>query len=183
MRQDFVGFLVGSDSPFIDVVLVSYTDYRIDFISILKIHFDLVCHRIRPDQVVFLKLQDDHNAPCQIQLFISYFRIEKFTRLRSLTLTLDISDSGMQIFLNLAKLSSLESLSLISYEINGFYFARRYDNGIDATQQDNTRLLLISDTIPISRLRHFTIDECDKKIFKNNFQRRSTTSITQNSAN
>ncbi|CAF4490987.1 unnamed protein product [Rotaria socialis] len=130
-------------NPFIDAALVFYTEYSIDFISILKIHFDLVCHRIRPDQVVFLKLQDDHNAPCQIQLFLSYFRVEQFTRLRSLTLTLDVSDSGTQIFLNLDKLSSLESLSLMSYETNGFYFARRYDNDIDVTQQDNTILVKI----------------------------------------
>ncbi|CAF5026359.1 unnamed protein product, partial [Rotaria socialis] len=50
-------------SPFIDAALITYSDYRIDFTSILKSHFDFIYRHIQPDQVVCLKLSDEDDTP------------------------------------------------------------------------------------------------------------------------
>ncbi|CAF3979495.1 unnamed protein product [Rotaria sordida] len=73
-------------SDYVNEVLLSYLDYRLDFKSIQKSDFDLVCHRIRPDQVVSLTISDDIDTPGQSELFLSHFQIEQFTRLQSFTL-------------------------------------------------------------------------------------------------
>jgi hypothetical protein len=75
-----------SVSPYLDAILLSYTNYRVDFKSILKTHFDLVCRTIRPDQIVSLTLSGRDDTPKQCQLFFTYFQIEHFSTLRSLRL-------------------------------------------------------------------------------------------------
>jgi hypothetical protein len=75
-----------SVSPYIDAILVSYTNYRVDFKSILKTHFDLVCRTITADQIISLTLSGLDDTPKQCQLFFTHFRIEHFSRLRSLRL-------------------------------------------------------------------------------------------------
>jgi hypothetical protein len=50
-------------SDYVNASLLSYLAYRLDLQSIHKSHFDLVCRRICPEQVVFLKLSDDDNTP------------------------------------------------------------------------------------------------------------------------
>ncbi|CAF4618956.1 unnamed protein product [Rotaria socialis] len=73
-------------SPYLDAVLYSYSSYQVNFASILKPHFDHVCHTLRPNQIISLILSDDADTPRQSQIFLSHFQIKSFTRIRSLTL-------------------------------------------------------------------------------------------------
>jgi hypothetical protein len=80
----FIPFFNVND--YVNTVLQSYSAYRLNFQSIQKLDFDIICHRIHPDEIIFLALSDDNDTPDQSQLFLSYFRIKQFIRLRSLTL-------------------------------------------------------------------------------------------------
>ncbi len=73
-------------SPYIDAILVSYPNYRVDFKSILKTHFNLVCRTVIADQILSLTLSGLDDTPKQCQLFFTHFRIEYFSRLRSIGL-------------------------------------------------------------------------------------------------
>ncbi|CAF3341713.1 unnamed protein product [Rotaria socialis] len=73
-------------SPYLDSILVSYSSYQVNFKSILRPHFDLICRILRPDQIVLLILSDSDDTPCQAELFLSHFQIGSLTRLQSLTL-------------------------------------------------------------------------------------------------
>ncbi|CAF1668639.1 unnamed protein product, partial [Rotaria sp. Silwood1] len=83
----------------------------INFQSIRKTHFDLVCRLIRPEQVISLILADEKETPCQSQSFQVRFRIEKFTRLRSLQL-IELTDDGQSLLSKLHKVQSLVSLEI-----------------------------------------------------------------------
>ncbi|CAF3007511.1 unnamed protein product [Rotaria socialis] len=153
-----------SASPFVDAALVTYSDYRIDFKSILKRHFDLVCRRIRPDQVVSLKLFDDDDTPCQIKIFLSQFQIEQFTRLRSLTLP-DVQTSWLQhILSNLNKLERLNSLKLVNTPFSGRIYERS-DCLINYTVENRLKC------IPLSHLQQLTISNCSFHDLENIFTR------------
>ena len=72
-----------SVSPYIDAILVSYTNYRVDFKSILKTHFDLVCRTVTVDQIISLTISGLDDTPKQCQLFFTHFQIEHLSKLRS----------------------------------------------------------------------------------------------------
>jgi len=104
--------LVFSDvSDYINNVLNVYPAYQLDLKSIRKSDFDLIRHRILPEQVIALTLSDDNNTYVQSNLFLSYFQIEQFTRLRSLTLIQIEIKSLKSIFSHLHTLTELRSLS------------------------------------------------------------------------
>ena len=84
---DEILFTLNNITRYIDVVLVSYTNYRVDFKSIQKSHFDLVCRTISLDQIIYLRLSALDNTPNQCELFFTYFRIEQFSNIRPLRLT------------------------------------------------------------------------------------------------
>ena len=73
-------------NSYIDAVLKTYTNYRINFKAISKSHFDLVCQHIRPDDVVALVLSDDDYTPGLIDLFLSRFQVDQFIHLQMLSL-------------------------------------------------------------------------------------------------
>ena len=79
-------YTFGNVSSYIDAVLLNYEDYRINFESISRTNFDLICQHIIPAQVISLTLSDNQMTPGLIKLFLSRFQITQFTRLRSLTL-------------------------------------------------------------------------------------------------
>lgn len=106
-------FVTFSDlSSYINSILYSYSAYRLDFKSIRKDHFDLVCRRIRPEQVISLTLSDDQDTPGQSEIFFSHFQIKQFTQLRHLTLIMIEFKSLESIRSKLYKLNQLCSLSL-----------------------------------------------------------------------
>jgi hypothetical protein len=74
-------------SPYLDSVIQSYHRFHLNLKSIRKSQFDLIWHHIRPEQIITLILSDDIDTPCQSQLFLSIFNIERdFAHLRSFIL-------------------------------------------------------------------------------------------------
>ena len=70
-------------SDYIDAILLSYSAYRLDFRSIQRVHFYLICHRIHPEQVITLTLSDDDDKPGRSELFLSRFRIEQLVTVKN----------------------------------------------------------------------------------------------------
>jgi hypothetical protein len=83
----------------------------INFESIRKCHFDLICRYIRPEQVISLILSDKNDTPNQSQLFRSFFSIEQFINLRALKL-IELDDDGESFFSDLYKVEHLVSLEI-----------------------------------------------------------------------
>ncbi len=104
-------FSFSNVSDHVDAILLTYTSYRLDFKSISKANFDLICRQIKPDQVLSLILSDDDDTPGQSELFLSRFRIEQFIRLQSLTLFNIELDTLESILSDLNKLDQLHSFS------------------------------------------------------------------------
>ncbi|CAM2729389.1 unnamed protein product [Rotaria socialis] len=103
-------------SDYVDSILFSYSSHRLNFSSISKSTFDLVCRYIRPSQVISLTLSNANDTSGQSDLFLTHFRIEQFIQLRSLRLIEIELDSLESIFSNLTHLTLLRSLT---YETNG----------------------------------------------------------------
>ena len=80
---------------YFDAILSTYPYYRFEFKSILRSHFDLVCSRIAPNQVISLTLSDLEDTPGQSELFFSRFQITDFSRLRLLKL-IDIESASWE---------------------------------------------------------------------------------------
>ncbi len=95
-----------------EAITNAYNKYKLDFSSISKTDFRLICRIIRPKDVITLILSDGEKTPDQIRLFSSIVDIDRWTRLRSLSL-LDIDDNDLQtLLLHLTASSSLVSLSI-----------------------------------------------------------------------
>lgn len=104
-------FTFSDVNDYVNDVLLSYSAHRLDFKSIKKTHFDLICRHVQPEQVISLTLSDDDDTPGQSELFLSRFRIEGFTQLRSLTLIKIEFESVIPLLLNLYKLKHLRYFS------------------------------------------------------------------------
>ena len=98
-------------SNHVDAVLLIYSSYHLNFKSIDKANFDLICSQIRPDQVLSLILSDDDDTPGQSELFLSHFRIKQFVHLQSLSLFQIEIDKLELIFSDLYNLNQLRSFS------------------------------------------------------------------------
>ena len=73
-------------TSYIDAILITYGNYRVNFKAITRQHFDLVCRYLIPDQVISLTLSNNEDTPGLTDLFLSRFQIHQFTRLQALTL-------------------------------------------------------------------------------------------------
>ncbi|UJR12198.1 hypothetical protein I4U23_016375 [Adineta vaga] len=98
----------------IDLILKFYSTYRINFQSIRKSDFDLICEQIPPEQIISLILSDQNDTIGQSKLFLSYFQIEKLINLRYLSLIRIKHEPLHRILSNLYKLNRLHSLSFDS---------------------------------------------------------------------
>lgn len=90
-------------------IIQTYNRYKLNFQSISKIKFHILCQRIRLENIISLTLSNDQQTPEQIKLFLSKFQIEQFTRLQSLTLIQIDEDDFHRIFQS--NLSNLQSLT------------------------------------------------------------------------
>ena len=82
-------------SAYLEGVASNYHAYQLNFRSVIKEEFDLICRRISPPGVVSLILADSADTPGQSDLFLSLLPLERFhSTLRALSL-LDISDNSM----------------------------------------------------------------------------------------
>ncbi len=95
-------------SVYLDSIISNYSNYHVNFQSILKRHFDRICRHIRPDQITSLVLSDSDDTPGQSHAFLSLFPIHQFTRLRALTLV-EIDNASQPLFSNLCQVRSLIS--------------------------------------------------------------------------
>jgi hypothetical protein len=128
-------------SDYINAVILSYKGYCLDFKSIEKSHFDLVCRYIQPTQVILLTLSDDDDTPGQSELFFSRFPIEEFTNLRVLTLNKIEFESLESILTNLFKLKQLRSFS---FDIQATRYKYSVDNNDYLNRSDKLSSLLLS---------------------------------------
>jgi hypothetical protein len=163
----------------VNSVLHSYSTCRLDLKSIPKIHFDLVCRHIRPEQVISLTLSDADDTPGQSELFFSEFRIEQFTQLRSLTLITIEFESFKFIFFNLSKLSQLCSLSFdrsiryqYPYRISPDHYYQTNVNMKVLFQLNRLNLNngVFLTFIPLSHLSHLKLGKCSSNELKTIFQ-------------
>jgi hypothetical protein len=93
------------------VIIESYNQYKLDFRSIRKRAFHRLRHFIQPENVVSLILSDDHRTSGQINLFLSLFDLNTFTRLRSVTL-IQINDTDLIVYLKHISTCSIVSLTV-----------------------------------------------------------------------
>ncbi|CAF3650622.1 unnamed protein product [Rotaria sp. Silwood1] len=98
-------------SDYFNRVLSHYDYFLINFESIRKSHFDLVCRLIKPEQVISLILSDKTDTPYQSSWFLSIFRMKNFTRLRALKL-IEVNDNSKSFSFDLYNLQHLVSLEI-----------------------------------------------------------------------
>ncbi|CAF0831773.1 unnamed protein product [Adineta steineri] len=157
-------------SNYLDSILSNYNRYLINFESIRKSHFDLLCRSIRPEQVITLILSDKIETINQSQLFQSLFSIEQFTHLRALKL-IELDDDGESFFSSLYKMPKLLSLE-INTKINVPLIKRlpsletfiiNIPSGIHFNLDPSISM------IQFKQLRHLTLSNCScrqlQKIF------------------
>jgi len=94
-------------------IINSYNQYKLDFRSMTKPAFHWISHFIQPENVISLVISNEHKTPGQINLFLSLFDINTFTRLRSLTL-IEIDNSDLIVYLKHVSICSLVSLSIVN---------------------------------------------------------------------
>jgi hypothetical protein len=102
-------------SSYIDSVVYNYNFYQINFRSILKKNFDLICNYINPKRIKSLILSDGIETPGQSDLFLSLFKLEQFySSLYCLSL-IHINDQSLKLITNhLDKFNFLSSLTIIN---------------------------------------------------------------------
>ncbi|CAF5046110.1 unnamed protein product, partial [Rotaria sp. Silwood1] len=61
-------------NSYIDSVVSNYKNYQLNFRSILKKEFDLICRYMNPHGIVSLILSDNIDTPGQSNLFLSLFK-------------------------------------------------------------------------------------------------------------
>ncbi|CAF1178669.1 unnamed protein product [Adineta ricciae] len=92
-------------------VVHTYERYTLDFQSIYLTDFRLLCKLITPQKARSLILCNSEYTPNAIDLFVSTVRLQRFTRLHSLTL-IDIDEFQMNIILKRINLTLLKSVSI-----------------------------------------------------------------------
>jgi len=105
-------------SSYIDNIILNYNFYKINFESILKSDFDLICNYINGNKIKCLRLSDGNDTPNQSNLFFSLFKMEEFRlNLNDLSL-ININDQSMELILNnFDKLNNLSSLTIINNQL------------------------------------------------------------------
>ncbi|CAF2082852.1 unnamed protein product [Rotaria magnacalcarata] len=65
---------------------INYNRYELNFNTICKKTFHQLCSVTYPEKIISLTLSDENQTPGQIELFLSLYCIEEYTRLQSITL-------------------------------------------------------------------------------------------------
>lgn len=108
----------GLNSRFNDLLLHTFQAYRIDFRSIIKNDFNILCIEYLPqisDQTISLRLSNDDDTPQQIELFLKQNDVlHQFTRLKAFSLYHVFSEEIMEIIcFQLKNLPTLTHLDII----------------------------------------------------------------------
>ncbi|CAM4973223.1 unnamed protein product [Rotaria socialis] len=158
-HEIFYSFL--NINSYLDAAIVSYPNYQLNFQSISKYYFDLVCQHISPKRVIAITLSDDNDTCGQSDIFLSRFQIDQFVKLRSLTLIRIELKSLKYINSYLHKLDQLVSLTC-DLTLNDSSFA------IFQLGQRIKFSLVSTDLLsgmPLSHLHHLAIVQCSFKTF------------------
>ncbi|CAF4708014.1 unnamed protein product, partial [Rotaria socialis] len=162
---------------YINAVLLRYPITRVNLKLCLPYHVDFICRHIKPDQILSLTLSDDIDRSGQSELFFSYFHIEQFTQLRSLTL-INLESNFFEIIIsNLNNLHRLRSFSLVTteyyrsidkdYRLRFVAMKNLLSNACTNFLSQLTQLTLFNiqemTLKPFARLRHLKISECSTK--------------------
>jgi hypothetical protein len=123
------------------IITNAYDQYKLNLNSCTKSNFYRFCRIINPLNIISLILSDDDQTPGQICLFLTFFNLQQFHSLRSLTL-LEIEDSNLNNISN-----DLSSLSLISLTIKSRTFFT----------SSNQTLSCLSTILEQSSLKQFTL--------------------------
>ncbi|CAF0929656.1 unnamed protein product [Rotaria sordida] len=132
-------------------IVDSYDRYVLDFRSISKSDFQLLCCLINPRKVKSLILFPKDETSDQLELFMTYFRIQEFTRLRSLTL-IEIEERQLKVLL---KRFCIPSLTSFSFKLG------KYDD-----RRTNTTATLLSSIISQANLHHLNLELRSTRIEK-----------------
>ncbi|CAF0976017.1 unnamed protein product [Rotaria sordida] len=132
-------------------IVDSYDRYVLDFRSISKSDFQLLCCLINPRKVKSLTLFPKDETSDQLELFMTYFRIQEFTRLRSLTL-IEIEERQLKVLL---KRFCIPSLTSFSFKLG------KYDD-----RRINTTATLLSSIISQANLHHLNLELRSTRIEK-----------------
>ncbi|CAF2196368.1 unnamed protein product [Rotaria magnacalcarata] len=117
-------FTFSNVSPCIDAALLSYASYQVNFKSILKTRFDLVCRTLQPDHIISLTLSGLDDTPKQCKIFMAHFRAEEFSKLRLFTL-IKINKQGMKKLVSFIKnLNSKCQISLDDCDIHKIVYVQ-----------------------------------------------------------
>jgi hypothetical protein len=144
----------------LNIAIASYPRYRLNFYSVPKSHFDLICRCIYPEQVISLILSQDKHTTGQIQLFSSIFgSIKQFINLQSFELQVfGRRDSSINsVLVDLHQLKHLSSLRLI-IESPALVFCSTSRLGrsfIPGIQLFDVRFIM-----PLCALRYLTLTHC-----------------------
>lgn len=101
------------------LITSNYDRYELDFCYVSRSSIPAMARLIDPKNVISLKLSDEERTNGQIELFLSYFPIEEFLRLQTLTLHY-VNDEDMDKFHKCVKKYYLRkmSVSFSEYESN-----------------------------------------------------------------
>ena len=164
-------------SDYVNAVLLAYDTYELNFRSIQKNHFDLICKHIQPEQVTSLVLSDENDTPPGSHIFFSHFQIEQFTQLRTLILIKIEAKSLKWIFPNLSKLKLLRSLTFL--DLNVIYQSNDIQSLVNESFKQFpfhlNRIHLTDGTllssISVASLRYLKLEKCSINDLKTLFQR------------
>lgn len=135
-------------SSYIDSVINCYSNHRLHLTWIRRLQFNWLCSHIQPERVLSLVLSDGHGIAGLSRLFLSRFRLEQFTQLRSITLISLEIDSIHSI---LAVLHTLEHLQAFSLEENSVRYL------LPSRDRTTPFYFSCSDLITLSRLNRLQL--------------------------
>ncbi len=99
------------------LVTNNYNRFILDFKSICKQTFHQLSHGTDPENVISLILSDENQTCGQIELFLSLYRIENYTRLQSITL-ISIEEPYLRIILQHLSINCLLMSLIVHCELN-----------------------------------------------------------------
>ena len=132
-------------------VVYSYNRFILDFKSISKSNFNILCRLINPKNVISLEFSNNEQTSNHIDLFVSLVHLRQFTRLYSLTL-FNIDEGQLNFILKRINLNTLTSFS---------FSIRKYDD-----RRKKTTINLLSSILAQSTLRKFEFYINDERLSK-----------------
>lgn len=146
---------------YINQILDNYNGYMLNFKSIRKQDFDLLCRSIKPCQIISLTLSDSQDTVGQSQLFLSLFSMNQLIHLHALTL-IDIDRDSIFAFSDIHKLPCLVSIEIdrnsqISINLIASQLKRLI---VNSCSDDCSNHGMLIPPIQLPRLRYLSLERC-----------------------